>query len=54
MEIDESIALVLEQPIAHACEDFVQLGWRLNQTAVFGFQACNALCHRAINPPSLV
>src|SRR2546423_1776700 len=45
VEVDEAIAVVLEEPIADAGEYVLNLRRGLHQAPVFCFQACDALGH---------
>ena len=43
LQIDQAVMLVLEQPVPNPRQDFLHLGWRLDQTTVLSFETGDAL-----------
>ena len=51
VKVDQAIAVVFEQPVAHPGKDILHLGGRLNQTSILCFQPCNPLRHDILLGP---
>ena len=46
MQIDQSVTVILEEPVPDPWQNILGLNGRLNQAAILGFQPCDALRHK--------